>query len=64
MANKTIEFPAPSATNVATGPNIINGYTTIENLLHNISIWGSEAGGLVARLGYSRQGSQASNRLS
>jgi len=43
--------------------SLIHFVTTIENLLHNVSLWGSEAVGLVARLGYSRQGSRASNRL-
>ena len=30
IANNTIEFSAPSATNVSTGPNIINGYVNFE----------------------------------
>ena len=37
--------------------------TTTQNLLHSVWVWGTEAGGLVAHLGYSRQDSQASNRL-
>jgi hypothetical protein len=40
-----------------------NLITTTQILLHGVYKWGSEAGGLVARLGYSRQGSRASNRL-
>jgi hypothetical protein len=34
-----------------------------KKLLRGVSKWGSKVGGLVARLGYSRQGSRASNRL-
>jgi hypothetical protein len=37
--------------------------TTKKNLLYNVSLWGSEAVGLVHRFGYSRQDSWASNRL-
>jgi hypothetical protein len=39
-------------------------HTTTKNLLDSVWHLGSEAGGLVARLGYSRLDSQAGNRLS
>jgi len=37
--------------------------TTTQNLLRSVSKIASEAGGPVARLGYSRQGSRVSDRL-
>ena len=36
-----------------------NTYTTTQKLLRGVFKWGSEAGGLVARLGYSRQAAVA-----
>ena len=38
----------------------LESFTTTQILLHRVSKWGFEAVGLVARLVYSRQGSQAS----
>jgi hypothetical protein len=42
---------------------VLFGCTTTQNVLRSISKMALEAGGPVARLGYSRQGSWTSNRL-